>query len=232
MTTRKAPKGDTTKAIGYLRVSTDRQELGPEAQRAAIEAWAAANGVAVIAWHCDAGVSGGSDLAERPALIAALGEMRAAGAGVLVVGKRDRLARDTVVAGLIERAVAQCGGAVVSADGVGNGSDPAAQFMRSIIDAAAQYERGLIRARTRAALAAKKAKGERTGSVPFGKRLAADGVHLVDDAAEQEAIAIVRALRADGMSLRDIAAALESRGISARNGKGFDAKQIQRMLAA
>src|SRR3954469_11593790 len=101
-TERSARPGNPLVAVAYLRASTDEQRLGPEAQRAAIEAWAAREGVSVVAWHVDAGISGGSDLADRPALVAALGALRAARAGVLVVAKRDRLARDVAVAAAIE----------------------------------------------------------------------------------------------------------------------------------
>jgi len=63
-TTRNATDSHT--AVAYLRVSTDRQELGPEAQRAAIEAWATREGVTVAAWHVEAGVSGAAPIADRP----------------------------------------------------------------------------------------------------------------------------------------------------------------------
>jgi DNA invertase Pin-like site-specific DNA recombinase len=223
---------DPTKAVAYLRVSTDRQELGPVAQRASIEAWAKANGVTVVAWCEDRGISGAADMADRPGLIAAIGELRAAGAGVVVVAKRDRLARDTLVAGLIERAVKDCGAIVVSADGVGNGEDAASMFMKAILDAAAQYERALIRGRIRAALAVKAARGERVGAVAYGYRLADDGRTLVPHAGEQEVIRIARELRATGMSLRDIAAAIDEAGHKARNNGSFAATQIARMVAA
>ena len=68
------------------------------------------------------------------------------------------------IAATIERAVAHGGGRVVCADGVGNGETSADAFMRTIIDAAAAYERALIRARTRAALGVKKSRGESTGT--------------------------------------------------------------------
>jgi DNA invertase Pin-like site-specific DNA recombinase len=232
MSKRTVSKTNSKVAVAYLRVSTDRQELGPEAQRACIEAWAAREGVEVVAWHFDKGVSGGTDLAERPALVAAIGELRAAGAGVFVIAKRDRLARDTLVAGLIGRAVEECGAVVVSADGVGNGEDPASQFMRSILDAAAQYERALIRSRIRAALAVKASRSERVGAVSYGFELGADGKTLVSHAGEQEVIRIARELRTTGMSLRDIAAELSTRGMLARNGGAFAATQIARMMAA
>src|SRR5262249_5156039 len=152
-------------------------------------------GVTVVAWHTDQGVSGGSDLDDRPGLVAALGELRAAGAGVLIVAKRDRLARDVAVAAAVERAAQACGAQVMAADGAGNGDSPADAFMRTILDAAAAYERALIRARTRAALAAKRDRGERTGEIPNGFRLAEDGVRIESAPEEQKVIATVRELR-------------------------------------
>lgn len=218
-------------AVAYLRVSTDRQELGPEAQRASIEAWAAREGVQVAAWHLDEGVSGATPADERPALCAALAALRGLAAGVLVVAKRDRVARDVVVAASVERAAAAAGARLVSADGTANGDTAADGFMRVILDGAAAYERALIRSRTKAALAAKAAKGERVGEVPYGFRIAADGVRLERDEAEQGVIAVVHELRAAGLSQRAIVAALASRGLVSRAGRPFALSQVQRMLA-
>src|SRR4051812_32902692 len=130
---RRAKPGDPRLAVAYLRVSTDAQRLGPEAQRAAIEAWAKREGVRVGAWHLDQGVSGGADLDNRLGLIAALGELRAIGAGVLVVAKRDRFARDVGVAAANERETEASGARVQSADGMGNGAEASDAFMRTII---------------------------------------------------------------------------------------------------
>lgn len=224
-------QGNVSIGVAYIRVSTEEQSLGPEAQRAAIESWAARQGVQVTSWHVDRGVSGGSDIADRPALVAALGELRAAGAGVLVVAKRDRLARDVYVAGAIERAVGQSGARVACADGTANGDTPADSFMRSILDAAAAYERALIRARTKAALGAKKARGERAGTVAYGFRLAADGVRVERDDAEQGVLAVVRELRAAGMSQRAVVIALADRGLVSRSGGAFNQTQVARMAA-
>src|SRR5579859_398299 len=79
--------GNAHTAIGYIRVSKDAQKLGPDAQRASIEAWAAHEGVSVVGWYVDAGVCSVTPMAERPALCAALAGLRAHGAGVLVVAK-------------------------------------------------------------------------------------------------------------------------------------------------
>jgi DNA invertase Pin-like site-specific DNA recombinase len=225
---RKRP-ADPRLAVAYIRVSTDEQRLGPEAQRSAVEAWATREGIHVAAWYVDQGISGGSDLGDRPALVAAVGELRALAAGVLVVAKRDRLARDVYVAATIERAVAMGGARVVSADGTANGDTPADAFMRTILDAAAAYERALIRARTKAALAAKRARGERSGAVPYGYR-AVEGGRLEADDTEQAVLAIVTELRAAGLSHRRIVSELRARGLVSRAGRPFAKTQVGRML--
>lgn len=222
--------GSPTLAVAYLRVSTEDQALGPDAQRAAILAWASREGVAVVAWHVDAGVSGATPVAERSGLLAALGALRELDAGVLVAAKRDRLARDPVVAATVERAAAAAGAVVRTADGSSDAAGPEGMMMRGIVDVFAAYEREVIKARTRAALGVKKARGERVGAVPFGFRLAADGVHLEPHEDEQTIIARARELRADGWSLRETAAALEADGRRSRTGRPFDAKQVSRMV--
>lgn len=224
--------GDATRAIGYLRVSTSEQALGPEAQRAAIESWAARAGVEIVSWHADLGVSGGAAIEDRPALLAALAALEEQGAGVLAVAKRDRLARDVMAAAMIERLAERAGARVASAAGEGTeGDDPASVLMRSMIDAFAQYERAMIRARTRAALAVKKQRGERVGHAPIGKQVAADGRTLEVRAEEARAIELMRALRAEGLTLREIAEELTSRGVTPR-GSRWHATTIQRALRA
>jgi site-specific DNA recombinase len=227
---RKSKSGDPTIVVAYVRVSTDEQKIGPEAQRAAIEAWGRTAGACVVAWHEDLGVSGGSDLEERSGLIAAMTSLRTYGAGTLVVAKRDRLARDVAVSALVERAVKEAGARIVSADGVGNGDGAADAFLRAILDAAAAYERELIRARTRAAMAVKRAKGELSGKIQYGLALAEDGRHLVEDGFEQSVIARVKALRSEGHAVTRIANALDALGVRTRSGRPWHPQQVARML--
>ena len=224
--------GSPALAVAYLRASTDDQRLSPDAQRASIEAWARREGVSVVSWHTDQGISSVTPAAERPALVAALEALRAHRAGVLVVAKRDRIARDVVLASTVGRAAQSNGAALVSAMGEGNGDTPADAMMRGVVDVFAAYERDMIRARTAAALAAKSVKGERVGGIPYGFKLAADGVHLEQDSAEQATVAQVRELRALGLSQRAIVSELAARGLVSRAGKCFLQTQIARMLAA
>lgn len=216
--------------VAYTRVSTDRQDLSPEAQRAAIQAWADSAGIVVVAWLEDLGVSGGAELEKRPGLLAALDAVRSHGAGVLAVARRDRLARDVLTDALVQRLCERLGAVVVSADGVANGDRPEDQLMRSIVAAMAAYERALISSRTRAALAVKKARGERVGGIPYGYR--AEGGVLVEEPGEQATIARARKLRAEGLPLRAVGRALLQEGRTPRNGKAWNVQVLARLLPA
>lgn len=220
----------TPKAVGYLRVSTDEQHLGPDAQRAAIAAWCDREGVELIDVHVDHGVSGGAPLDKRPGLMAAVGALSETDATVLVVAKRDRLARDTMAAAMVERMAERAGATIASADGTGNGDSPEAMLMRRMVDAFAEYERAIIRSRTRAALAVKSARGERVGAIPFGCKLADDGRTLERDAEEGAVVDAVIDLRASGLSYRKIADELAARGFTTRKGRPLAPTQIVRIL--
>ena len=228
---RTAKQGNASKAVGYLRVSTTEQHLGPDAQREALESWCAANGVELAAVYTDHGISGRAAIDKRPALLDAINAIAEHSAGVLLVHKRDRLARDMVAAVAIESMAAKQGATVVTTEGeVSDPNDPTAFLQRAMKDMFAQYEALQIASRTRAALAVKKSRGERVGQVPFGYRLGEDGVHLVEHDSEQRVIELVQALRADGLSLRAITARLNDDAVPAR-GKKWHTTTVARMVA-
>lgn len=82
---------------------------------------------------------------------------------------------------------------------------------------------------TRAALGAKRARGERTGTVPYGYTADAAG-RLSPCAAEQTVITKARALRAAGMTFRAIVAELARAGVVGRTGRALGLSQVQRIL--
>ena len=223
------PEGQETRAVGYLRASTASQRLGPEAQREAIVRYGARSCIRVVAWFEDLGVSGGAALDKRPGLVAAIDALQSEGATVLLVAKRDRLARDVLTAAMVERLCQRAGARILSADGAGNETTPEAELMRRIIDAFAAYERALIRSRTRAALQAKKARGERVGGVPYGYTVGPDGRLLVPHPKEQAALAMARRLRAEGKSLRKIGEALAASGHTPRSGGRWHVQVVSRI---
>jgi DNA invertase Pin-like site-specific DNA recombinase len=223
------PANDPRLAIGYIRVSTDTQELGPEAQRAALTAWASTAGVHLVEVFVDVGVSGAAPLEERDGLLAALAALKTRRAGVLVAAKRDRLARDVMVSTIIERAVVRSGARVLTADGMSDAVGPEGALLRSILDSFSAYEREVIRARTRAALAVKRGRGEKTGGdVPYGYRVEQGKLIRRDD--EQATIALMTTLADRGRSQEKIAADLRNRGVVARCGRPFGKTQIARIL--
>jgi DNA invertase Pin-like site-specific DNA recombinase len=147
------------RAIAYLRVSTQQQQrsgLGIEAQRAAIERFAAAESLLITAEYSEFETGKGADaLDRRPQLAAALAAARKAKCSI-VVSKLDRLSRDVAfVSGLMAQRVP-----FIVAE-LGRDADP---FMLHLYAALAEKERRLISERTIAALQAKKAGGAKLGN--------------------------------------------------------------------
>ena len=206
--------------IAYLRVSTDQQADSGAGLDAQFDACTKSAGVLAGVYR-DEGVSGSAGLEKRPALLEAIGALKKG--DVLMVAKRDRLGRDPLVVAMIESAVQRKGARILSAAGEGtNGDAPGDILMRRMVDAFAEYERLIIGARTKSALQAKKVRGERVGHIPFGKRLAADGVHLEDDPTEQATLQQVATLKARGFSLRRIAHHLNRTGSLKRDGSSWN----------
>jgi DNA invertase Pin-like site-specific DNA recombinase len=227
MAARNKRKTDPQRVVGYVRVSSDDQRLGPDAQRVALEQWCAAHGGQLVLTCTDRGVSGGAPLDQRPGLLAALAAIKRFAAGVLLVAKRDRLARDTLVAAMVERLVERAGARVCAADGMAAGDGPEALLMRRIVDAFAEYERLTIQARTKAALAVKRSRRERISrEPPYGWRLSSDGNHIEPEPREQATVALAQKLRRSGMSLRRIGNRLAQHGYTPRTAKRWHAQTI------
>lgn len=212
----------------YLRVSTTSQAESGAGLDAQQDACARAAGTLAGVYR-DEGVSGRAGLDKRPALLEAIAELERG--DVLLVAKRDRLGRDPLVVAMIESAVKRKGARIISAAGEGTDSDsPTDILMRRMVDAFAEYERLIIGARTKAALQAKKARGERTGSIPYGYHCE-DGTNLIPDPDEQDIIQQVLHLQAEGLSLRAIAARLTALGRTSR-GTGWHPQTIKNILSA
>lgn len=206
------------KAVAYVRVSTDKQDLSPAAQRKAIQAWCRTNGADLCEVFEDIGISGSAELADRPGLLAAVNTIAVERAEALVVAKRDRLARDVFLSSMIERLVQRLGARIVSADGIANDSTPEAELMRHLLSAFAAYERALIRVRTKAAMNAKRERGEHLGGdAPFGFSVRSG--RLIPNQKERKLMSLVRRLYSRGWSLRKIGEHLGKKGFKNRAGR-------------
>lgn len=220
------------KIIGYIRVSTDQQSesgLGSEAQKRAIEDYAAKRGLSIAGFYQDEGISGSLSLDKRPGILDAINNLEKG--DLLAIAKRDRLGRDPFIVAMIEAAIERKGGQIISAAGEGtDNDDPSSILMRRIIDAFAEYERLIIKARTRAALQIKKDKGQRVGHIPFGYQLSQDGIHLEHNKNEQSILKQINILQNKGYSIREIAIKMNSNQLFNRNGTPWNHASIFRIL--
>jgi DNA invertase Pin-like site-specific DNA recombinase len=226
------PPTDRTLAVTYTRVSTADQRdhgYGLDAQAAAVQEFVRREGLTVVGEFADPGVSGTTPLGARPGLSAALDTVLRTGAGVLVAARHDRLARDTLVALLIERAFADAGTRVVYAEG-SNGESDTDRFTRTVLHAAAEQAKRETVRRLRAGREAKRAQDRHAyvgGRPPFGYRVDPRTHELVID---PEPAAIVREIferaRA-GESIRSIASALDARRAA---GRRWHATSVARVL--
>ncbi len=219
------PVPDPTVGVVYRRVSsTDQRDhgYGLDAQAEDCKRAAQAEGLTVVADFAEDARST-VPLDERRAGAAALDAMMRLGAGVLLVARRDRLARDPYVAGHAKRAVAMMGGRIVYAEG-GNGDSDANLFMDDMRHAVNAHERRAIVARLRDGREAKARKaaerGERAyigGRPAFGYRADPETHELVIDHDAAEVVRSIFDMARSGRSVRAIVAALNADQAGGRN---------------
>jgi DNA invertase Pin-like site-specific DNA recombinase len=216
--------------VAYLRVSTQRQGrsgLGLEAQREAVARFAATEGFTVLSEHEEVETGKGADaLEQRPHLAAALAEARRRKCPV-IVAKLDRLSRDVAfIAGLMAQRVP-----FIVAE-LGADADP---FMLHVYAALAEKERTLISQRTRAALAAKKARGEPLGNRtnPMEAAATARAAQTANaDAFAMNVLPVIDAITAAGKTtLANIADELNRRGVRTARGGQWYASSVRNLLA-
>lgn len=199
------PTAQSTRAIGYTRVSTSEQAdsgAGLDAQRHTIEREAVRRGWDLISLEIDAGASGKS-LDGRPALDAALAAVEGGDADVLVVAKLDRLSRSVAdFAALLDRAQ-QHGWGLVALDLGVDTTTPAGELVANVMAAVSQWERRVIGVRTREGLAARRAAGVRLGR---------------PSVLPASVVARIVAERTRGATLRVIADALTADGVPTARG--------------
>jgi len=212
------PRTTTTRAIGYLRVSTDEQAmsgLGLAAQSHTITRAIEARGWTLAEVMTDDGKSGGT--MSRPALMTALDALDAGTADVLVVAKIDRLSRSVLDYARITERSRRNGWSIVALDVDVDTSTPTGGLMANMTAAIAEWERQIISVRTIEALAAKRAAGARLGR-PVEL---ADGVR-----------ARIAAERAAGRTLQAIADALTADGITGARGGKWSPSTVRRVLVS
>jgi len=219
-------------ALAYVRVSTQKQGasgFGLEAQRAAVEQFCREQGLELVAEYQE--IESGRHNA-CPVLAKALAHAKRSKA-VLVIARLDRLARNVhFISGLMES------GAEFRAVDI-----PAAnRLLLHIMSAVAEAEASAISSRTKAALQAAKDRGTLLGAANVGSRNLTDAARRTGAAAAgavvhakavefySDVMPVVAALKAEGRSMREIAAALTEQGFPTRHGAAWNHVQVKRLL--
>jgi site-specific DNA recombinase len=221
----------TMRAIGYARVSTDKQAdhgVSLEAQQAKICAMATVQGAEIIELIVDGGESA-KDL-KRPGMERLLALVDQRQVDTVIIAKLDRLTRSVKdLAELLERFQKRGVSLVAVAESLDTGS-AAGRLVINIMTAVSQWEREAIGERTRDAMQHKKANGQRVGNIAYGFRLGPNGVHVEPDPEEQDILCAIRELRASRCTLRGIAAELNTRGWRTRRASAWRLEHVARIL--
>lgn len=214
------------KFIAYYRVSTQKQGasgLGLEAQQAAVARYLNGGAWELIGEFREVETGKGADaLAKRPQLRAALDACKKNGA-TLLIAKLDRLARNVhFVSGLLETGVE-----FVAAD-----MPHANKVMIQMHAVMSEWERDQISARTKAALAAAKARGVvlgRAGAENLRPNI--EERQRAADAFAAKLLPLFEGMKARGLSQRAMVEELNAVGLPAPKGGQWKLSQVQRVIA-
>lgn len=200
--------------LAYLRVSTDDQGdsgLGLDAQRAAIKVYCVQQGYELAGMIEEVESSG----KKRPVLEAALEDVERGKYDGLIVAKLDRMCRSVVEANEIAARLTKAERTLIALDLGMDTSTATGRAFLNLVATFAQWERDIISERTRSALRAKRARGERLGRP-----------RNYPDATRKR----VRELKRHGYSYRGIIQQLEAEGIKTSGGGPWRVSSIQRLV--
>jgi DNA invertase Pin-like site-specific DNA recombinase len=211
--------------FSYLRVSTDKQGergYGLDAQRKAITDYLNGGPWELLGEFVE--VESGRRSANRPELAKALAACKRHRAK-LIIAKLDRLSRNVAfIATLMDGKI----------DFVCCDFPSANRLTLHILAAVAEHEREMISDRTKAGLAAAKARGVRLGNrrnLRDAQAKGARGNKVAADAFAARVRPLIRDIQKSGAtSLRDIAAALTARGVPTARGGQWTAVQVSAIL--
>lgn len=226
-----------TAVVGYVRVSTEQQAgegISLDAQRTKLAAYAVAMDLELVEVFEDAGLSAKS--LERPGLKRALALLEDGTAAGLLVVKLDRLTRSVRDLGdLVDRYFTSRFSLLSVSDSIDTRT-ASGRLVLHVLGAVSQWEREATAERTRDALAQLRADGVRLGGEAYGWRrceqVDTSGHRSWEDVGDElDTVRRVRALHADGLSVRGIAAALAAEGRRTKRGGRWHPTTIQRILS-
>jgi len=217
-----------TKAVGYVRVSTQEQAdhgYSIDAQIDKVKAYASLYDIELVDVVVDAGVSAKS--LKREGLQNVLQMLDNGGADAVIIFKLDRLTRsvtdwNTLIADYFTKH------ALLSVSDQIDTRTAAGRLCLNVLMSVAQWEREAIGERTSTALRQKQSQGEHVGSPAYGYEMV--NKKLVKVATELEVIALVKQMSDDGFTLTAIANELNAQGIKTKRGGKWQAVQVSRVI--
>jgi len=205
------------RAIGYARVSTDKQAdsgVSLEAQQEKIRAMAVVQGATLVDLIVDAGES--AKTLDRPGMERLLALVDARKADTVIISKLDRITRSVKDLALLLERFTRRGVALVSVAESLDTSTAAGRLVLNIMVSVSQWEREAIGERTRDAMAHMKATRQAYSPTPYGFERSGDILAAADD--EMGTVRKIRTWHAAGWTLRAIAGELNRLGVATKNG--------------
>lgn len=222
-------KTQTKQAIGYIRVSTERQAsegASLEAQQAKIEQWCLANGYELVNVFKDEGISG-KRMDTRQGLQDALGSIKKGNAFVFY--SMSRVARSTKDMLSIGDLITKKRADMVSVIEDFDTTSASGKLMFQMLAVLAEFERNLVGERTATVLQNKKANNQKyCNKTPYGFKRVDDRLEQVKQ--EVKVVAEIQQARAKGQTLQSIADSLNSRGIPTKTNKQWQPATIHLLL--
>jgi len=218
-----------TKAIAYIRVSTDKQQDKGHsllAQQEKIMAYASLYDLDIVDYVIE---TGSAKNLNREGLQGALVQIKAGKADALIVVKLDRLTRSVADLGYLVETYFNKAGLLSVSEQIDTRS-ASGRLVLNVLASVSQWEREAIGERTSAVRQSMKANGLYCGgSVPYGQMLVSG--ELVTNPNEQAIINRAKALKAEGHSLRTIATMFSNEGLKTRKDTDFSHVLVSRMAA-
>jgi DNA invertase Pin-like site-specific DNA recombinase len=213
-------------AVAYMRTSSAANvgegKDSERRQRAAIAGYARAAGYEIVDWFYDAAVRGADPVTARPGFAAMLDRIASNGVRTIIVESPDRFARDLAVQLAGHDYLKKLGVMLVpaSAPDFFVEDTPTAVLVRQVLGAIAQFDKATTVAKLRAA---RDRKRNEVGKVEGRKTYAEKEPELVSCARELSE-------QRPRLSLRQISAALASKGFTTPRGKAYSASAVASML--